>query len=92
MLELCKKYINKRLFYTLIYIIDWNWAYTRWQCLQRPYIQQGNCTYISQKQRKFSQYNTVRIHKYNTSKWTLQQKNTENTNILPRNKPGPSSL
>jgi hypothetical protein len=55
---------------------------------------------------EFSQYNTVHMHNYNTSTWTLQntrnrkyrkntentKKNTESTNVLPGNEPGPSSL
>jgi hypothetical protein len=87
-----------------IYIltINCNWAYARWQCLRRSYIQHGNSTYISRKHHNtshvFAQYkcmnihSTVQVHEH----YKTQQK-TENTeenkmNILPGNASWPSSL
>jgi hypothetical protein len=70
------------IFVLYIFIINCNWAYARWQCLQRPYIQQGNSTYISRifiiQIHEHPQYNTstwtstvqVHEHTYNTSTWT----------------------
>jgi hypothetical protein len=67
-----------RLKYIYIYTINCNWAYARWPCLQRPYIQQGNSTYISWNSIYISrkQHNTSHEFPVNTSTWisTIQYK------------------
>jgi hypothetical protein len=80
-----------------VFIINCNWVYARWQCLQRPYIQQGNSTYISQIQHNTS----YEFSEYNTSTWTLQntaenskyrrKQEIKQINMLPGKEPGPSS-
>jgi hypothetical protein len=93
------------LLYIYIYIIsitNCNWAYGRWHCLQRPYIQQGNST--SHKNRIIHRTNFQSTkHKYNISTWTLQNKSEHRKYRIqkiqkktkwiycPGNEPGPSS-
>jgi hypothetical protein len=81
------KYIYIYMYIIIIIIINinCNWAYSRWQCLQRPYIQQGNSNiarivtvqykYISITKHRTKQ----KIQKktrwiYITRKWTLAVK------------------